>query len=182
MVYVKGQGCLIWLMMGLVNLYVAGQTVAQSQWLVRDKKPSIEGQWTLYDDGSVTRGDPKTNYDQQENSSHGKSHNQANYDLTTWRIVAQGGSTHTHFFVTFNKSPETCGDRYGCEVIQVYYDLRAGGVPLKAVKTTLGFNGKPDVVQQIPLAQVHVLPYYQLDSPNDLQKEKTISYEGKLLP
>ena len=140
----KGQGYLIGLMIGFLNLYVAGQTVAQSQWLVRDKKPSTEGQWTLYDDGSVTRGDPKTNFDQRENEGHRNIPSKgAKLDLTGWSIVSQGNGPSTSYQVTY-LSP-TKNTQSALDQVVVTYDL-VKGKPLSAVRhLTTEVTVKPDL-------------------------------------
>lgn len=120
----------------LLTLNGIGEVSAADKWLARQKQPSPEGRWTLFADGSVTRGDPATSFDQRENCGHGKSDNcNGALDLTGWRIAAQGGSNQTdNFFVTFTKGNPNYTT--GFETAQVFYNLRAGGVVTKAVKTT----------------------------------------------
>ena len=120
--------------------------LAEAKWLVRTKDSPSKVQFTLFEDGSIqraNRGDPKTDYDQRENCQHGKSKNckketEYAFDLTNWNICAQGGSNHTdNFFVNFGNGG--CGFGYDYHVgvenafvrALVYYDLNAGGVPIK---------------------------------------------------
>lgn len=125
-----------WLWTLTVVLSFAGTGAAQDRWVVRQKTPSAEGPWTLYEDGSVTRGDPKTTYDQRDNCGHGNSTNCSGVvNLAGWKITGQGGSNHTdNFSVSFLKGNPNYTT--GFESVQVYYNLREGGVVTKAVKTT----------------------------------------------
>lgn len=126
-----------WLLLAvLFALGGVGEVSASDKWLVRQKTPSPEGQWVLYEDGRINRGDPKTTYDQEENCGHGNSGNCGGVlNLAGWKITGQGGSNHTdNFSVSFLKGNPNYTN--GFEVVQVYYNLKAGGVATKAVKTT----------------------------------------------
>ncbi len=82
----------------VMSFGLGGKVSAASKWVVRQTNPSPQGQWTLYDDGSVTRGDPKTDYDQSENCGHGKSDNcGGELDITGWILNGQGGSPYEHY-------------------------------------------------------------------------------------
>jgi len=133
---------------------------AQQNWLARQKKPSAEGQWVLLEDGSVTRGDPKTTYDQSENRLHSekqRERSQPTLDLTGRPICAQGGSNNTdNFFVNFGTG--RCGFGYDAHVgagnayvtALVYYDLRAYGEPIKAYqRSSYQIKNKAEVEQLI---------------------------------
>lgn len=125
-----------WALGIVLSVTLVGTVEAADKWLVRQKQPSPEGQWVLYENGRINRGDPSTSFDQRENCGHGKSANcNGALDLTGWRIAAQGGSNQTdNFFVTFTKGNPNYTT--GFESAQIFYNLRAGGVVTKAVKTT----------------------------------------------
>jgi len=121
-------------------VFCGGQT--EAGWQVKQKQTSGNGTpWVLSQDGAITKvepqkGDPKTSYSQSENCGHGSSDPCGGaLNLAEWKITAQGGSNQTdNFSVSFlsgNPNYTT-----GFEVVQVYYNLKEGGIVTKAVKTT----------------------------------------------
>jgi len=72
-------------------VFYSGQT--EAGWQVKQKQTSSNGTpWVLSSDGSITRGDPKTSYDQEENQAHSN-----RVDITGWTFHGQGGSAYAHY-------------------------------------------------------------------------------------
>jgi len=154
----------IWLVVMLLALPSMGSS---AEWLVKQKKASVNGLYEIYENGSIKRGDPKTDYDKDENRFH--SYRGYLYDLTGYTILAQGGSNHTdNFFVTF-VSPD------GGSLFQVFYNLKEGGTVQQVFVTELDIKG------EVSADSVSVDSYYDLTLPSDLQKVVTFSYDGQVL-
>lgn len=94
---------------------------AADNWLVRSNGKNVQ---TLWANGAVavadaTRGDPKTDYDQEENRCHSKNHADECRDVTdlgVWTIIASGISSAEYSFLTF-RNPEN-----EQEVVQVFFE------------------------------------------------------------
>ena len=84
-----------------------------------------ENQQILWQDGTVTRGDPKTSYDQSENEAH-----RYKLDLSDWLIGSQGGA-HTEYTVTYLSPEKWTGD----QVIVTYNLLESK--PISAIRQTV---------------------------------------------
>ncbi len=101
-------------------------------WLVRSKGKNVH---TLWDNGAVTvtRGDPKTDYDQSEDRCHSEKEKYADecvsvVDLSEWTIIASGLSSVESSFLTF-RNPENQR-----EIVQVFFDRTSGDDVIAEIK------------------------------------------------
>ena len=155
-----------WLLLGVAfGLVLVGQVSAASQWLVQQKNPPPQGQWTLYDDGSVTRGDPKTTYDQQENCGHSVNGSPCQaqtktqtppLDITGWRLNGQGGGGHTDWKVEYLNPKRAKGT---IDRVIITYDLTKGKAT-GAIREQMKTNGADYTKQTLSLDTVKAPLYY----------------------
>lgn len=95
---------------GVLTLTFVTSGFGASQWLVKSKG---NRQHTLWLDGTITKGDPKTTFHKEENAGH--KNVKYDLDISDWSIAAYGGSNHTSYFVNY-KEPD------GNLRVIVYYD------------------------------------------------------------
>ncbi len=113
----------------IMSITLAAQPAFGQEWVVKSKgkNPQI-----LWQDGLVTRGDPKTTYDQSENEAH-----RYKLDISKWTIGSQG-SSHDAYTVTYLSPEKGTGDQ-----VIVTYNLLEGSA-ISAVRQT------NTVVKEIP--------------------------------
>ena len=109
----------------LLTLTFVPSGFGANQWVARSKG---NHQQVLWQDGSITKGDPKTAFHKEENRCHSAKQNcQEPLDISLWQIGSQG-SSHTYWHVTYLSSTLWTADQ-----IIVYYDLTTATV-LSAIR------------------------------------------------
>ena len=132
----------------LLALGGVGEVSASDKWLVRQKNPSPEGQWVLRDDGSVTRGDPKTNYDQEENQAHSN-----RVDISGWILNGQGDGGHTDYKLEYLAPGSTSES---IERVIMTYDLTKGQATGAVRERIATVQEPPDLSGMVLDGKVHV--------------------------
>lgn len=115
----------------IVSTALAAQPAFGQEWVVRSKSKNPQ---VLWQDGSVTRGDPKTSFDQSQNEGH-----RYKLDLTEWTIGSQG-SSHDAYTVTYLNPQLWTADQ-----VIVTYNLLEGKVTSAVRQTNTVVTEIPDL-------------------------------------
>ena len=115
----------------------------EAGWQVKEKKPSNGVPWVLSHEGSITRGDPKTTYDQSENQQHSQNHQPKPpvLDISGWTLNGQGGcnAPGTTGYCMEYLSPATLGSGIIDRVVIEYN--RTEGKAVSAYRETMTATG-----------------------------------------